>query len=125
MKAGPPNDPPMDARLDENDPVWRLLGRAPLPEPEAWFAARTLARCRREGLGAKPGVVSLGRVARMWRWALGGGLGICLAMLLVVAQINSEKADDQKKVQEAFEIMASLDTDSDSSSSSSWQDSSL
>jgi hypothetical protein len=61
----------------------------------------------------------------MWRWALGGGLAFSMASALVVTQIHAEKADKQKNVQEAFEIMASIDTDSDSSSSSSWQDSSL
>jgi hypothetical protein len=122
MKAGLPNDSP---QKDENDPVWRLLARAPRPEPDAWFAARTLARCRHEGLGTESGVGAFVRFGRMWRWALGGGLA--LSMALVVTQINSAKvdgADNQKNVQEAFEIMASIDTDSDSSSSSSWQDSS-
>jgi hypothetical protein len=126
MKAGPPNDSPQNVRLDENDPVWRLLARAPRPEPDAWFTARTLARCRHEGLRLESGVGSLVRLARMWRWALGGGLALSMALVLVVTQINSEKADKQKNVQEAFEIMASIDTDSDSSSSSSsWQDSSF
>ena len=128
MKAGPPNNSPQDARWDENDPMpdplWRLLARAPLPEPDAWFTVRTLARCRHEGQDAEWGLVSLTRLTQMWRWALGGGLGLCLALALVVTQINSEKVDDQKNVQEAFEIMASIDTDSDSSSSSSLPDTS-
>ncbi len=125
---GLPHDPAPDARLDESDPLadplWRLLGRAPLPEPDAWFAASTLARCRHEGQAA----VSKIRLAPIWRWALGGGMGLALAVILMIAQIDSiasEKADKQKKVQEAFEIMASIDTDPDSSSSPSWQDSSL
>jgi len=127
MKAGPPNDPPQDMRGDENDPVWRLLARVPRPEPDAWFTARTLARCRHEGLRTESGVISL---AWMWRWAVGGGLALSMAVALVVTQIHSAKvdrADKQKNVQEAFEIMASIDTDSDSSppTSSSWQDSSL
>ena len=127
MKAGPPNDPPQDAPLDENDPmndpVWHLLARAPRPEPDAWFAARTLARCRHEGLRRDSGVISL---ARMWRWALGGGVALSMTLALVVTRVHSEKADKQKSVQEAFEIMASIDTDSESPpSSSSWQDSSL
>ena len=121
MRAGPPNDLPGDARLDDNDPVWRLLECAPVPEPDAWFTARTLARCRHEGRG----VLSFFRFVRMGRWAFGGGLGLCLALVLLVAQVHSEKVDKQKNVQEAFEIMASIDTDSDSPSSSSWQDSSL
>ena len=71
------------------------------------------------------------------RLALGGGLGICLAVSLLVVQVAqvapvapTQNADQQKSVQEAFEIMASSDnSDADSSSSSapstSWQDSSL
>jgi hypothetical protein len=121
-------------RWDDKDPVWRLLDHAPLPEPDAWFAARTLARCRNEALAAESGgMVSL---ARVWRWALGGGVAICLALTLAVTQqvqhTHTEKVDNQKNVQEAFEIIASIDnssSDSDSSSSSAspstWQDSSL
>jgi len=117
MKAGPPPNPSQD--MDENDPVWQLLARAPRPEPDAWFTARTLARCRNE----KTAGVSGTRLARIWRWSLGGGLGFCLAMILMVAQVHSQKVAQQKNVQDAFEFMASFDADSDSSPS--WQDSSL
>jgi hypothetical protein len=114
MKEGPPdNDLPYNgsqhAPLDENDPVWRLLGRAPLPEPDAWFGARSMARCRNEVLHAKPGIFM-----RIWHWALGGGVVLSVAVALAVTQLH---------VQEAFEIVASMDTDSDTSSST-WQDSS-
>src|SRR5271168_102516 len=106
MKAGPHNDSPQDMREDAdhaNDPVWRLLAQAPRPEPDAWFAARTLARCRHEGLGGGLNdIISLARFARMWRWALGGGVALSMAVALVVTQIQSEKVDKQKNVQEAF-----------------------
>lgn len=130
MKAGPPNDSPQNRRRDDDhldDQVWRLLAQAPRPEPDAWFAARTLARCRNEDLGGETnGIPSILKLTRVWRWALGGGLALSMATALVVTQIQSEKVDQQKNVQEAFEIMASIDSDSDSSSSStSWQDSSL
>ena len=136
MNASKPNEPPQDMRWDENDPVWRLLAQAPRPEPDAWFAVRTLARCRNEGLGEEERANSpawLPRFGRMWRWALGGGLAVALAMALVapqmtqVTQVQADTDAKQKNVQEAFEIMASIDTDSDSSSppSTSWQDSSL
>jgi hypothetical protein len=126
MNAGPSSDRSENSDLDpRHEEVWRLLGRAPMPEPDAWFAARTLARCRSE----KQEAVSLTRV---WRWALGGGLGICLAVTLLVAQVSqvapapAQNADQQKNVQEAFEIMASSDnSDTDTSATSaSWQDSS-
>ena len=133
MNAGPSSDHqggefhPGNDLDPRHEAVWRLLGRAPMPEPDAWFAARTLARCRSE----KQEAVSL---TRIWRWALGGGLGICLAVSLLVVQVSqvapddqTQNADQQKNVQEAFEIMASNDnSDNDTSSSStSWQDSSL
>jgi hypothetical protein len=130
MNAGPSSDLPEGADLDpRHEAVERLLARAPMAEPDAWFTARTLARCRSE----KREEVSLTRV---WRWALGGGLGICLAVSLLVVQVThvapaqAQNADQQKSVQEAFEIMASSDnSDNDASSSSapstSWQDSSL
>jgi hypothetical protein len=105
-----------------------LLAQAPRPEPDAWFAARTMARCRHEGLGQVEPMISanwFSSISGMWRWAVGGGLTLCLAMAVVVNQVQTEKADKQKNVQEAFEIVASVDSDSDSSSSTSWQDSSL
>jgi len=124
MNAGPTSEfPPGDDLDPRHESVWRVLGRAPLPEPDAWFAARTLARCRSE----KQAPLSLTRV---WRWALGGGLGVCLAVSLLVTQVSqvqSDKVDQHKNVQEAFEIVASMnnaDTDS-SASASSWEDSSL
>jgi hypothetical protein len=127
MNAGPSSDLPQGSDLDpRHEAVWRLLGRASMPEPDAWFAARTLARCRSE----KQTPLSFGRI---WRWALGGGLGVCLAVTLLVTQVTQvapaqkPNVDQQKNVQEAFEIMASIDnSDTDSSASStSWQDTSL
>jgi ferric-dicitrate binding protein FerR (iron transport regulator) len=127
MNAGPSSDFPHGTGVDpRHEAVWRLLERAPLPQPDGWFTARTLARCRTD----RRETVSL---ARVWRWALGGGLGICLAVGLMVAQVGqrppvqTQEAEQQKNVQEAFEIMASTDnSDTDSSASSpTWQDSSL
>jgi len=44
--------------------------------------------------------------------------------VLMMNQVQTEPVDKQKNVQEAFEIMASIDTDSDSSATP-WQDSSF
>jgi hypothetical protein len=57
-------------------------------------------------------------------------LGVCLAVFLLTPHTQPESTvpDQKKDVQEAFEIMASMDTstaDSSSSSTSTWQDSSL
>jgi hypothetical protein len=121
------NNSPDEPRLDENDPVWRLLAESPRPEPDAWFAVRTVARCRNAGLGA-----DWFAFRGILRWALGGGLVVCLAVLLLVPRTHHESAvpDQKKNVQEAFEIMASMDASSPdststSSSTSTWQDSSL
>jgi hypothetical protein len=124
--------PPDDDRAEAGDPVWGLLARSPRPEPDAWFAVRTLARCRHAEVRAESRSLMLGR---FWRWALGTGLGVGLAALLMTtsAPTDSPQPASQKNVQEAFEIMASMGSDSDSTASSSassssstaWQDSSL
>jgi hypothetical protein len=124
MRANHEND---DSRMDDHDPVWRLLACAPRPEPDGWFAARTMARCRQAARQMEKGWAPFGRV---WRWALGGGLGVCLAAVVTMTQIqlrpNPPAADDQKNVQEAFEIVANVGSDSDSASTSTtWPDSSL
>jgi hypothetical protein len=120
------NNTPDEPRLDENDLVWKLLAESPRPEPDAWFAVRTVARCRNTGLGfdwlAFRGIL---------RWSLGGGLGVCLAVFLLMPHTSPQATvpDQKKDVQEAFEIMASMDAStpdsSSSSSSTTWQDSSL
>ena len=125
MKDRNLNHRPDEPLLDDNDPVWRLLAESPRPEPDAWFAVRTLARCRNAGTSLDSAVFSL---RGAWHWVLGGGLGVCLAIFLMAphAQPAAPVPDKQKNVQEAFEIMASLDnSDSSSSSTPTWQDSSL
>jgi hypothetical protein len=129
MNAGNPQDPAPNARLDqtdlESDPLFRLLAQSPRPEPDAWFAARTLARCRHEGMSGDERT-NARVLVRVWRWALGGGLAAAMAVALMVnSQPQPAATEAQSNVQDAFEIVASLDSDLDSSSSSSWQDSSL
>ncbi len=122
MNAGPDRITPQGDDLDpRHDAVWRLLERAPLPEPDAWFAARTLARCRSE----RPARVGVWR--SLLRWSLGCGIALGCAAVLVTTQVQSDKAAAQKNVQDAFEVVASVDyADTDSSASStSWSDSSL
>jgi hypothetical protein len=123
MKPGPLPD---SAHNEEKDPLWNLLASSPLSQPDPWFAVRTVARCRREGLKAEKSVNFLS-FARVWRWTLGSGVfAVCLTMGLMFSQVQTEKTDKQKNVQEAFEIMASIDNDSDSPAAApSWQDNSL
>jgi len=125
MNAGNPQDPAPNERLDDNDPLFRLLAQSPRPEPDAWFAARTMARCRHEGVSSDERM-NARTFVRIWRWALGGGLAAAMAVALMVnSQPQPTATETPSSVQDAFEIVASVDSDSDSSSSSSWQDSSL
>lgn len=34
--------------FDDSDPLWELMGKAPMARPDPWLSARTLARRRRE-----------------------------------------------------------------------------
>jgi hypothetical protein len=130
MKESQPNFDPHDLQGDRNDPLWQLLGESPRPEPDAWFTVRTLARCREVKRAAE--ARAFYSLSGMWRWALGGGLSVCLALFLMVPRApfsHSEPVGNQQSVQEAFTIMASIqtsdsDSDSSTSTSSSWQDSS-
>ena len=111
-----------DDLAEANDPVWHLLGEAPLPRPDGWFVVRTLARCRHEVDSPE----SRGWLAlnRFWRWTLGTGLGVSLAILLLARPHSDTPAPtDQPNVQDAFEVLASFGPDTDSSNNtSSWQD---
>jgi hypothetical protein len=104
--------PDFDLPAEKNDPLWTLLGQAGTPEPDPWFTGRTLALCREARAKAR-------RTRTLVRWLLGAGVGASLAVGLITVR-PSEPAVPQQKVQEAFEVIASMD-DSDSSA---WQDSS-
>lgn len=110
---------PQGPGADDRDALWDLLGRAPLPEPDGWFAARTLARCRNASLTPEAAPVPSWRMR--WRWILGAGLACALAAGGLEKVHRHEVRQQRHDVQEAFEIVASLDSDS----SSSWLDSSL
>ena len=118
MSSSDPHLPSFSA--EEGDSVWRLLDSVPTPAPDPWFVARTMARCRLATAEVRPGVASFA-----WRWAF--GLGACAALVLGVSSHHQVAAVGQQKgVQEAFEIMATMDPDPDASAtSSSWTDSSL
>jgi hypothetical protein len=110
--------PPDEAPLDERDPLWRVLGGSPLPEPDAWFTVRTLSRIQRE---AAPKAKWSFR--HVMRWSL-GGISLCAVLAFSAVQVHTEKTK-QKNVQEAFEIMASFDSDSDSNATPSWEETAL
>ena len=110
-----PNHAPEDFDLLD-----RVLGAAPLPEPDAWFTARTLARCRSSQPSA-PATISCGSFWR--RWAVLGTLALCLTGfgLQQLHRNMTLRRHHQHSAQEAFEVISKMDNDSDSS----WQDSSL
>ena len=113
---------PVSPLSEENDPLWDLLARSSRPEPDAWFVTRTLARCRDERVDGKS---SRALLVRASRWAL--GFSVCATLALAIPYHGMSKSPaKQKSVQEAFEIMANMEPDSDSSSTTStWQDTSL
>jgi hypothetical protein len=118
---------PFDHAAD-SDLLDQVLGASPLPEPDAWFTARTLARCRTSR--PEPRVTSFA-LARFWpRWAMLGIVVLASAgvTLQQTHRIHSLHLHRQHRVQEAFEVMATMGKDKDKdkdSSDTSWQDSSL
>jgi hypothetical protein len=107
-----------------SDLLDRLLGVSPLPEPDAWFTARTLARVR---MSQPEGRVSSFALGRFWaRWAVLGVVVLAAGGLTLqqTHRIHSLHVHHQHRVQEAFEVMATMGKDKDSTDSS-WQDSSL
>jgi hypothetical protein len=103
-----------------SDPLDRLLGRAPLAAPDAWFTARALARCRTSAPAGRP-ALSWSGFGR--RWAVAGIFSLCLAGfgLQQIHRNHTLRRHHRHSVQEAFEVMEKVGNDSDSS----WQDSSL
>jgi hypothetical protein len=114
----------MKAPLDPtSDPLDRLLDLVPAPQPDPWFTARTVARCRMSD--SAPEQVSFFRTMNFWsRWAL-PGLGVLLLTGISLQQVHRIHTlhvhHRQDRAREAFEVISSMDKDSDSS----WQDSSL
>ncbi len=131
MNAGPSSDLPQSNNpgndLDpRHEAVDRLLGRAPMPQPDAWFAARNDGALPDE----KAATVSPGAcMALGGRQRLGsvprGGVACRSGTARHAHAVGSGQSAEN--VQEAFEIMASIDnSDTDSAApSTSWQDSSL
>jgi hypothetical protein len=105
---------------ESSDPLDRVLGAAPMPEPDAWFTARTLARCRASQPDERP-AVSWRLVWR--RWAVVGIFSLCLAGfgLQQLHRNHTLRRHHQHSAQEAFEVISQVDSHSDLS----WQDSSL
>ncbi len=90
-----------------------LLDLAPLPRPGPWFATRTMARClsRRDHAEAAPFRWN----ALLTRWAGAGIFAVFLGGvgLQQVHRLHTLETHRQQRVQEAFEVMASLGDDSD------------
>jgi hypothetical protein len=104
----------------DHDVLDRLLDAAPLPEPDAWFTARTLARCRSSQPTARP-TVSWGYFWR--RWAVAGVFALSLSGvgLQQLHRNMTLRRHHQHRAQEAFEVISQMDNNSESS----WQESSL
>jgi hypothetical protein len=109
-----------DESSESPDPLDRLLGAAPMLEPDAWFTVRTLARCR----ASAPDVHAALPWSRLWRhWTVAGVFAL-FVIGIGAQQVNRNltlKRHHRHSVQEAFEVMAKVSHDTDSS----WPDSSL
>jgi hypothetical protein len=103
---------------ESSDPLDRLLLRAPLAQPDGWFTARTVARCRYSEPSRNNRFLAW---THFWpRWAIGGVFGLFLCAFTLQQVHHSQKihSHKQKNLQEAFEIVASMGTDSDMSTAS-------
>ncbi len=80
----------------EEDPVWKLLGSAPIQEPEGWFTARTLARLRHQPQSS------------WWalpRWVWSGSLACLLVICAGVYGYQQHRATEVAKTQAALEFL--------------------
>jgi hypothetical protein len=94
---------------EQPDPLWELLRQeAKLPEPPAWFAARTLARLRQE---------QVSRPRWNWRWIWSGAL---TAALVVAALAGWQYQLEQAQTRAAQ--MAALDFLATSEPSQIWEE---
>jgi hypothetical protein len=104
MKKKPLNQEPSAWPVSpEEDPLWKLLGSAPLEEPEGWFTARTLARLHHQ---PKTSWWVLPR----WIWA--GSLACLLLTSSGFYLYQQHCTTEVAKTQEAFELLLA-DTDTE------------
>jgi hypothetical protein len=96
--------------MDSNDPLWQLLGKAPLREPDAWFAARTVARLRRQ---ARPTIwAAWRRIVTVSAWA-GAATAVTLMLTVHFAGLTLHQNHDTAKIQDALDYIADRGTESD------------
>jgi hypothetical protein len=81
--------------MEPNDPIWKLLGKAPLQEPNAWFAARTVARLRREAKQPAPS---------LWRRLLPVSAWMGATAVVVVACVLSFGGNPPRPVPTSAEL---------------------
>ncbi len=87
--------------MNDQDELWTLIrDQAPLPDPPAWFAARTLARLR----ATKPQPLAWVRLPR-WIWA--GGVALVSISLITTWQIHVNHVHDQEVTFAALDLLSS------------------
>lgn len=94
--------------MESNDPIWKLLDRSPLPEPDAWFAARTVARLRRE---RRPSWTR--RLAGAFAWVGSTAVVAVLAVHFWGAQTVPAHSANTAKIQEALNYIADRGPETD------------
>ncbi len=95
--------------MEPNDPIWKLLGRSPLPESDPWFAARTVARLRREK--AHSPMVWLRQLVPLWSSLAAAAIIVIVA--LSYRGTDSRQNHDTAKIQDALNFLADRGTETD------------
>ncbi len=95
--------------MESNDPVWKMLERSPLPEPDAWFAARTVARLRRE---ARPSAAK--RFMALFAWTGSTAVVLVAAFMAFHFWAAPVKTDGETaKIQDALNFLADRGKETD------------
>lgn len=94
--------------MESNDPIWKMLERSPLPEPDAWFAARTVARLRRE---QRPSLLK--RFATLFAYASSTAVVAFAAFHFLSAPVVSENGGNTAQIQDALNFIADQGKETD------------
>lgn len=92
--------------MESNDPVWKMLERSPMPEPDAWFAARTVARLRRE---ARPSAAK----RFLAFFTLAGSTAVVAFMAFHFWAAPVKTGGDTAKIQDALNYLADRGKETD------------
>lgn len=114
---------------DENDDLWKLLGKARLPAVSPFFARNVVRGARQEGTGF------LSMLRRHWQLTATAALASCIAAVALLQFIGNDRRDRQidslmaitQQVSDSpdFYVINDLDDLLASEESSVWLDNSV